>query len=60
MHPKGLLFATQFTQIALVITSRTAFKDMRLKGLVQPGIAFAGHSIGEFSPLTAVANKLFS
>ena len=38
-HPRGLLFATQFAQIALVITSRAAFEDMRSKGLVQPGAA---------------------
>jgi fatty acid synthase subunit alpha, fungi type len=45
-------------QIALVITSRAAFEDMRLKGLVQPGAAFAGHSLGEFSALAAVADIL--
>jgi fatty acid synthase subunit alpha, fungi type len=57
-HPKGLLFATQFAQIALVVTSRAAFEDMRSKGLVQPGAAFAGHSLGEFSALAAVADIL--
>jgi malonyl CoA-acyl carrier protein transacylase len=34
-HPKGLLFTTQFSQIALVVTSRAAFEDMRSKGMVQ-------------------------
>jgi len=29
-HPNGLLFATQFAQIALVITEKAAFEDMRL------------------------------
>ena len=57
-HPKGLLFATQFAQVALVITSRAAFEDMRSKGLVQPGAAFASHSLGEFSALAAVADIL--
>lgn len=28
-HPNGPLFATQFTQIALVVTEKTAFDDMR-------------------------------
>ena len=28
-HPKGLLFATQFAQIALAITEKAAFDDMR-------------------------------
>jgi hypothetical protein len=41
----GYLFATQFVRIALVLTSRAAFKDMRSKGLVQPGATFAGHSL---------------
>jgi len=57
-HPKGLLFATQFVQIALVVTSRAAFKDMHSKGLVQPGTTFAGHSLGGFSALTVVADIL--
>jgi malonyl CoA-acyl carrier protein transacylase len=57
-HPKGLLFATQFPQIALVIMSRAAFEDMHSKVLVQPGAAFAGHALGEFSALAAVANVL--
>lgn len=31
---------------------------MRSKGLVQPDAAFAGHSLGEFSALAAVADIL--
>ena len=57
-HPTGLLFATQFAQIALVVTSRAAFENMRSNGLVQSGATFAGHSLGEFSALTAVADIL--
>ena len=30
-HPNGLLFATQFTQIALVVTEKAAFEDMRIR-----------------------------
>ena len=48
MHPKRLLFATQFAQMTLVVTLRTAFEDIHSKALVQPGAAFAGHSPGEF------------
>jgi fatty acid synthase subunit alpha len=43
-HTKGLLFATQFAQIALVIMSRAAFEDLRSKGFVQPDATFAGHA----------------
>jgi fatty acid synthase subunit alpha len=57
-HPKKLPFTTQFAQIALVATSCAAFEDMRSKGLVQPGAAFAGHSLGELSALASVADIL--
>ena len=50
-HPAGLLFATQFAQIALrvVITKKAAFEDMRVKGFVQKDCAFAGHPLGVLS-----------
>ena len=34
-HPGGLLFATQFAQIALVVNEKAAFEDLRVKGFVQ-------------------------
>jgi len=55
-HPDGLLFATQFAQIALVVTEKAAFEDMRSKGYVQKDCAFAGHSLGEYSALAAIAD----
>jgi fatty acid synthase subunit alpha, fungi type len=57
-HPAGLLFATQFAQIALVVTEKAAFEDMRAKGFVQPDCAFAGHSLGEYSALASIADVL--
>jgi fatty acid synthase subunit beta len=57
-HPSGLLFATQFAQIALVVTEKAAFEDMRSKGLIQKGCAFAGHSLGEYSALASIADVL--
>ncbi|KAF8577776.1 fatty acid synthase [Ramaria rubella] len=57
-HPAGLLFATQFAQIALVVTEKAAFDDMRSKGLVVNGCAFAGHSLGEYSALASIADVL--
>ncbi|GAA5924777.1 hypothetical protein JCM1841_004145 [Sporobolomyces salmonicolor] len=56
--PTGLLYATQFAQIALVVTEKAAFEDMRAKGLVQPSCAFAGHSLGEYSALASIADIL--
>ena len=57
-HPSGLLFATQFAQIALVVTEKAAFEDMRLRGFVQKDCAFAGHSLGEYSALASIADVL--
>ncbi|KIO16925.1 hypothetical protein M407DRAFT_12583 [Tulasnella calospora MUT 4182] len=57
-HPNGLLFATQFAQIALVVTEKAAFEDMRSKGLVPPRCAFAGHSLGEYSALASIADTM--
>jgi len=57
-HPSGLLFATQFAQIALVVTEKAAFEDLRMKGLVQKDCAFAGHSLGEYSALASITDVL--
>ncbi|CUA75193.1 fatty acid synthase subunit beta, fungi type [Rhizoctonia solani] len=57
-HPNGILFATQFAQIALVVTEKAAFEDMKSKGLVQKDCAFAGHSLGEYSALASIADVL--
>ena len=57
-HPNGLLFATQFAQIALVVTEKAAFEDMRMKGFVQKDCAFAGHSLGEYSALASITDIL--
>ncbi|GAA95524.1 uncharacterized protein L969DRAFT_45497 [Mixia osmundae IAM 14324] len=56
--PTGLLSATQFTQVALVVTEKAYFEDLRAKGLVQPDCPFAGHSLGEYSALASIANAL--
>jgi fatty acid synthase subunit beta len=57
-HPQGLLFATQYTQIALVVTEKAAFDDMKAKGLIDTSASFAGHSLGEYSALAAIADVL--
>jgi fatty acid synthase subunit alpha, fungi type len=57
-HPSGLLFATQFTQIALVVTEKVAFEDISYKSFVQKDCAFTGHSLGEYSALASIADVL--
>ena len=56
--PNGLLSATQFTQPALTLMEKAAFEDMRAKGLVQRDSSFAGHSLGEYSALAALAEVM--
>ena len=53
--PRGLLFATQFAQPALTIMEMASFEDVKSKGLVSTKSAFAGHSLGEYSALAAIA-----
>jgi len=56
--PNGLLSATQFTQPALTLMEKASFEDMRTKGLVQRDSSFAGHSLGEYSALAALAEVM--
>ncbi|KAF4637609.1 hypothetical protein G7Y89_g486 [Cudoniella acicularis] len=53
--PKGLLFATQFTQAALTLMELARYKDMETRGLIPDNCNFAGHSLGEFPALAAFA-----
>jgi fatty acid synthase subunit alpha len=58
-HPDGLLFATQFTQPALVLVEKAAFDDMRACGLIPSrAFLFAGHSLGEYAALSAAVPLL--
>lgn len=56
--PTGLLSATQFTQPALTLMEKASFEDMQSKGLVQRASSFAGHSLGEYSALAALAEVM--
>ncbi|KIK64562.1 hypothetical protein GYMLUDRAFT_241101 [Collybiopsis luxurians FD-317 M1] len=58
LHPNGLLFATQFTQIAPVVSEKEAFEDMWLKVFIENDCAFAGNSLGEYSALASIADAL--
>ncbi|KAK0643318.1 acyl transferase domain-containing protein [Cercophora newfieldiana] len=56
--PTGLLSATQFTQPALTLMEKASFEDMKAKGLVAGDSTFAGHSLGEYSALAALADVM--
>ncbi|KAF1998924.1 beta subunit of fatty acid synthase [Amniculicola lignicola CBS 123094] len=57
-HPKGLLFSTEFAQPALTVLEKAAFEDMSNKGLVSTTSKYAGHSLGEYAALCAIANMM--
>ena len=56
--PSGLLSATQFTQPALTLMEKAAFEDLKSKGLIPAGAAFAGHSLGEYAALASLADVM--
>lgn len=56
--PRGLLYSTQFAQPALVLMEMAEFEDLSSKGLVQKSAPFAGHSLGEYSALGAIAKVM--
>ncbi|KAB2841693.1 acyltransferase domain-containing protein, partial [bacterium] len=56
--PKGLLFATQFTQPAITLVEMAGYEDMRAKGLIPKDAYFAGHSLGEYAGLSTVGEVL--
>lgn len=58
VSPTGLLSATQFTQPALTLMEKAAYEDIKLKGLIPLDIMFAGHSLGEYSALSSLANVM--
>jgi fatty acid synthase subunit beta len=57
-HPKGLLFSTEFAQPALTVMEVAAFQDMKSKGLVSDTSKYAGHSLGEYAALAAIADMM--
>ena len=56
--PRGLLYSTQFAQPALVLMEMATYLDLESKGLIQEGASYAGHSLGEYSALGALANVM--
>ena len=56
--PQGLLFATQFSQPALVMVQKAAFEELVQGGFVPDQAIFAGHSLGEYAALASFADVL--
>ncbi|RHZ19227.1 hypothetical protein DYB37_003435 [Aphanomyces astaci] len=56
--PTGLLFATQFSQPALVLMEKALYNEAKSKGVVPSDCYFAGHSLGEYAALSSFAEIL--
>ncbi|MBU1511918.1 DUF1729 domain-containing protein, partial [Myxococcota bacterium] len=57
-HPEGVLQLTQFTQVALVVFSCAAVAELRETGAFVESAHFSGHSLGEYSALSAIGDLL--
>ncbi|KAH6677550.1 fatty acid synthase [Halenospora varia] len=55
-NPAGLLSSTEFTQPALALMEIATYYDLQARGLISEDSPYAGHSLGEYSALCAVAN----
>ncbi|MBN9643853.1 DUF1729 domain-containing protein [Corynebacterium sp. CCM 8862] len=54
-HPAGVLYLTQFTQVALAVVAYGQTERLRSEGLLTPGAMYAGHSLGEYTSLASTA-----
>ena len=57
-HPKGVLFLTQFTQVAMACLGVAQVAQMREAHALNQRAYFAGHSVGEYNALAAYAAVL--
>ncbi|WP_280353564.1 type I polyketide synthase [Nocardia otitidiscaviarum] len=57
-HPQGVLHLTQFTQVAMATLGVAQVAELREAGAFVDGAMLAGHSVGEYNALAAVAGVL--
>ena len=57
-HPNGVLFLTQFTQVAMATLGVAQVAEMREASALNQRALFAGHSVGEYNALAAYAQVL--
>lgn len=57
-HEQGVLFLTQFTQVAMCVMAIAQVAELRESGCFQEDAAFCGHSVGEYSAIGAVTDLL--
>lgn len=56
--PRGLLYSTQFAQPAILLFEAAVFADLRARGYVSQDAVYAGHSLGEYGALSALAQNI--
>ncbi|NLG47187.1 type I polyketide synthase [Gordonia sp. (in: high G+C Gram-positive bacteria)] len=57
-HPDGVLFLTQFTQVAMATLGVAQVAELRESGSYVDGSITCGHSVGEYNALAACAGVL--
>lgn len=57
-HPDGVLYLTQFTQVAMATLGCAQIAALKEAGVLESGAFFAGHSVGEYNALAAYAKVL--
>nr|WP_268236307.1 type I polyketide synthase [Hoyosella rhizosphaerae] len=57
-HPDGVLFLTQFTQVAMATLAMAQVAELREADAFTEDAYLCGHSVGEYNALAAVANVL--
>nr|MCH9700870.1 DUF1729 domain-containing protein [Actinomycetes bacterium] len=54
-HPEGVLYLTQFTQVAMATVAAAQVAEMREQGAFVEGAMACGHSVGEYTALACVS-----
>jgi len=57
-HPDGVLFLTQFTQVAMAVLGSAQMAELVEAGVAVDDAVIAGHSVGEYNALAAVSGVL--
>lgn len=57
-HEQGVLFLTQFTQVAMAVLAVAQVAELREAGCFQEDAPFCGHSVGEYSAIGAITDAL--
>ncbi len=53
-HPEGVLYLTQFTQVAMATVASAQVAEMREQGAFVESAIACGHSVGEYTAVTCV------